>query len=81
METTSKWFGVYKREKKVFISLNLQHIEIYECVKLFGIKVWDREKEVHIPPLTKLSKENLQTIYEAYEELFETIKEIKGGRK
>jgi hypothetical protein len=77
----TKLFGMYQRGKQIFVSLNLQHIEIYEYRKLFGITVWDREVEVHVPPLAKLEKDNLQVIYEAYEEIWNVTKELKQKRK
>ncbi|MED4841557.1 hypothetical protein P9695_14890 [Weizmannia sp. CD-2023] len=85
METKHKaLFGAYSRERQVFISRDLRNIEIYESVKLFGITVWEKDREVFVPPFADLhsvGREGVRVILDAYLYLYGVAKDIKGGRK
>ena len=76
-------FGAYSRETEIYISRDLRNIELYECVKIFGIKVWEKDREVFIPPFSNphdVEREGIRVILDAYLHLYDLAKDIKGRR-
>jgi hypothetical protein len=58
---------MWKKEILIFISKNLQHIEIDEKTTLFGF-VWREEtREAYIPRMDGTEKDKLRVIAESYE--------------
>jgi hypothetical protein len=75
MKRTESWFkGLVMKETFVFISRNLDHIEISEVTTLFGGRWTVREttREVYLPNLKTIDPDKLRVIAEAYSELHET---------
>jgi hypothetical protein len=79
MRRTESWFkGILKRETFVFISRNLEHIEIVETTTLFGRwTIREETREAYLPRMKATDKEKLRVIAEAYDELQDAIKHIR----
>jgi hypothetical protein len=76
--TESLLNGLVKKETFVFISRNLEHIELVETTTLFGFwNVREVTREVYLPNLKTLDPEKLRVIAEAYEELHEVSRRLK----
>lgn len=69
--------GLFTREFTVIISNSLQHIEIFESFKVLGVTVKENNREVYLPRLENIEKENLLVIAQAYEELHGTAKDLR----
>jgi hypothetical protein len=73
--------GLLKRETFVFISRNLEHIEIVETTTLFGKwTVREETREVYLPNLKTMDKEKLRVIADAYTELHEAARRLKNDQ-
>jgi hypothetical protein len=79
MKRTESWCkGLVKKETFVFITRNLEHIELVETTTLFGRwTIKEETREVYLPNLKTLDPEKLRVIAEAYEELHETTRRLK----
>jgi hypothetical protein len=72
--------GLIVKETFVFISRNLEHIEIVETKKLFGRwTIKEVTREVYLPQIKHIEKnrENLVVIADAYTELHEATRRLK----
>jgi hypothetical protein len=79
MKRTESWFkGLVKKETFVFISRNLEHIEITETTTLFGRwTVREDTREVYLPNLKTIDPNKLRVIAEAYMELTEVSRRLR----
>jgi hypothetical protein len=79
--TESLLNGLIVKETFVFISRNLEHIEIVETKKLFGRFIIREEiREVYLPHIKDIEKnrEKLVVIADAYTELHETARRLRN---
>jgi hypothetical protein len=81
MRKVQSWFkGLVKKEKLVFISKRIDHIEIVETTTLFGKWVIKEEtREVFLPDLKITEQGKIRVIVEAYTELHSVITELRKG--
>lgn len=73
MNRTKSWFsGLVKQETIIFITRNLEHIEIIQTTKLFGFWIIKEEvREVYLPNTRQTDSEKLKVIADVYFELRE----------
>lgn len=81
MKKTESWLkGLVKRETIVFLSKNLDHVEIIQTITLFGFwNVKEETREVFLPDVKITEQGKLRVIADAYKEMHEVITELRKG--